>query len=298
MIGFLFLFALNLFNLFEFKVPGGSRLGNVPQYQGFFGDFMSGVLATILSTPCSAPLLGTALGFAFTANAPTIFLVFLTIGLGLSTPFLLTAVFPASLKLLPRPGRWMDDLKKYLGLTLLLTIIWLYDIFLAVSNGNDSPMLLNLTLTTLFFAIYFHHRMGKNFAMKLLLYLAPVALFISLLTGETQDAEKLSWKAWSPQAMEELKGKTVFINFTADWCFTCKVNEKLVIRTKGFQRLIKKYDAKLLLADWTRYDPMIADFLKSHGYAGVPVYFVQKSDGTLVTLGEILTLKKLEKALQ
>ena len=314
MIVAILIFTCNLFGLFELRTLGGIWVNKISLKEGLWGDFSSGVLATILSTPCSAPLLGTALTFAFSSSALFVFLTFFSLGLGLSSPFLMTALFPSTLALIPRPGKWMDDLKKFLGLTLLLTIVWLYDIFLFLVEQNDSVLILNLTLTTLFFALYFHHRMGQKMWIKIILYLTPVALFISLLSGDlstvpnraktsfASDNQKkqadLNWMPWSEQAMEELKGELVFIDFTARWCFTCKVNEKLVLKTSGFKQLVQSKGVKLLLADWTKRDPVIANFLRRHGHVGVPVYFVQKRNGKLISLGETITLREIEAALR
>ena len=181
MIIFLLIFSLNLFGLFEFRLLGGKWLGGVGFQSGWFGDFISGVFATILSTPCSAPFLGTALAFAFSSSNSIIVLIFFSVGIGLSAPFLLTALFPRALALFPRPGKWMEDLRKFLGLTLLLTIVWLYDVLLSLDLGRENILLLNLILVTLFFAIYFHHRIGRRAWGKILLYFLPVALFLSLM---------------------------------------------------------------------------------------------------------------------
>ncbi|CAM9933780.1 unnamed protein product, partial [Chrysoparadoxa australica] len=155
MIVVLFVFALNLFGLYEFATPGGKTLGNVELKKGIAGDFLGGVLATILSTPCSAPFLGTALTFAFTASSFEILLTFQMIGFGLAFPFILTGLFPAAVKFLPRPGMWMESVKKFLGLTLLLTTIWLVDVFVSLTSGNIPLMKLNTGLILLFFAFYF-----------------------------------------------------------------------------------------------------------------------------------------------
>src|SRR5690606_11809997 len=120
----LFIMSLNLFGLFEFITPGGAKLGSAEVKEGVSGDFFTGVLTTILSTPCSAPFLGTALAFAFTTSTFNIFMMFTFIGLGLAFPFLLTAIFPATLNIFPRPGMWMEKLKYFLGLSLVLTVIW------------------------------------------------------------------------------------------------------------------------------------------------------------------------------
>ena len=309
----LFIFALNLFGLFEWAIPGARRLASLPVKEGPWEDFLSGLLATILSTPCSAPFLGTALTFALTSTGEMVFLVFFFIGLGLSAPFLLIAIFPGSLVFLPRPGKWMDDLKKFLGLTLLLTIVWLYDVFLSLVSDHYYVLLVNLTLTSLFFSFYFYHRMGKNSWSKVFFFLAPVILFVTLLAPDLTSSRKttlgpsspyfdlgpgeLDWKPWSEKAMEELRGELVFLDFTAQWCFTCKVNEKLVLETKGFKQLVKDKGVKLLLGDWTQRDPSIARFLKRHGHVGVPVYFIQKRDGRLISLGEMITLREIEQNL-
>ena len=306
----LFIFALNLFGLFEFITPGGNKLGGLDTRDSFFGDFLSGILATILSTPCSAPFLGTALTFAFTSSNLMIFLIFIFIGIGLSTPFLLSAVFPGSLTILPRPGAWMDSLKKFMGLTLLLTIVWLYDVFLSLIGDNYLALILNLILITVFFAIYFHQKLGKNKILKFLFYILPVVIFLQLLNHNpvpiksgngsvkaTINPGKLDWMPWSEAKMQELRGELVFIDFTAKWCFTCKVNEKLVIDTKEFRDLIKEKNLKLLLGDWTKRDDVIGNWLKSHGSVGVPAYFIQKRDGTLIALGETISINKIRENL-
>lgn len=316
MVVVLFVFALNLFGLYEFATPGGKTLGNVQLKKGMAGDFLGGVLATILSTPCSAPFLGTALTFAFTASPFEIVLTFQAIGLGLAFPFILTGLFPSTIKFLPRPGMWMESVKKFLGLTLLLTAIWLVDVFVSLTSGNIPLMKLNTGLILLFFAFYFQKHISKKTGWRSLFFVIALLPFISLFTsplsvsqanttGETDlireknSGGEIVWESWSEQKMNDFKsqGELVFIDFTAKWCFTCKVNEKLVLDTEGFRNLVKEKNIKLLIGDWTKYDPVIGAFLKKHGYVGVPAYFIQKPDGTLVKLGETITLSKIEKNL-
>lgn len=310
----LFIFALNLFGLFEFKTPGGSSLGSVKLEEGFAGDFISGIIAVILSTPCSAPFLGTALTFAFSSSTAVILLVFLAIGMGLSFPFILTGLFPALVSFLPRPGAWMENLKKFLGLTLLLTIIWLIDVLTSQVNGTFPMMLIHGTLTLTFFGIYAYNKMTKNTFLRIIFLALPILMLGKFLTLDFTPTslpdsshllqekvkEGLPWKKWSPEKLEELKSqkKLVFMDFTAKWCFTCKVNEKLVLNTSGFEQLIEKYNLEILLADWTKRDPIITSWLKSKGKVGVPAYFVQKPDGSIIDLGETISLDEIEKALQ
>lgn len=315
MVILLFVMALNLFGLFEFYTPGGKKLGNVELKKGFFGDFFGGVLATILSTPCSAPFLGTALTFAFSTSAFGIITIFLSIGLGLSFPFILTGIFPKTISFLPKPGLWMEKVKKFLGLTLLLTVVWLLDVYVALTDGGLSLLKVNSILVFLFFAFYFGAKISKNLFLRIIFFLVPIALGIGLIQGhmnpsvsaptgssqliQDKATSGLNWKPWSQEAMDSHKkaGELVFIDFTAKWCFTCKVNEKVVLDTDDFRSLVKEKNIKLLLGDWTKKDPRITKFLNANGLVGVPAYFVQRPDGELINLGETITINKIKSNL-
>ncbi len=300
----LFIFSLNLFGLFEFITPGGSTIGGAKTEEGFVGDFFGGVLTTILSTPCSAPFLGTALTFAFTTNYFTIFLMFFFIGIGLAFPFLMTAVFPKTLSIFPKPGAWMEKLKYFLGLSLITTVVWLYDVFVSLVNFDLISWRLNLLFALWFFAFFFYKKISRQKVLVLGVFLIPLIstvlamrdlelkpTTISTMTKETD------WKPWSVAKLAEEKGKLVFMDFTAEWCLTCKVNKKLVLETKGFKALTKKYNLVLLRADWTKRDDTITQYLKNYGAVGVPAYFVQKTNGEIIFLGETIHLDKIEKNL-
>ena len=308
----IFVLGLNMFGLFEFATPGGSKLGNIKLEEGFSGDFFSGVLATILSTPCSAPFLGAALTFAFSSSSLTIFLVLSFVGLGLASPFLLTGFFPKLIAFLPRPGMWMDHFKKFLGLTLFLTTLWLLDVYSSLIIGTVGVLKLQTLLALIFFVIYVHQKMSRSWKLKI--PLAGLILFLSFgvfstpqSSGDYQgdgsallqekNMQGLDWIQWSEEGMGKLaeENELVFIDFTAKWCLTCKVNERLVIDTNRFKKMVDQYDIKLMLADWTRRDELIGNWLKSQGLVGVPAYFIQRPDGSLINLGETLTLSGLEK---
>ena len=301
----LFVLSLNLFGLFEFVTPGGSKIGNAKTEDGMMGDFFGGVLTTILSTPCSAPFLGTALTFAFTTNIATIFLIFFFIGLGLAFPFLLTAVFPASLAIFPRPGAWMEKLKYFLGLSLIATVIWLYDVFVSLVNFDVISWKLNFLFALWFFAFFFVKKISSHKLAQLIVFLIPLTMtFLAMKNLELRPASSVSvipkensWKHWSESKLAEEKGKLVFIDFTAEWCLTCKVNKKLVLETDGFEELTKKYKMTLMRADWTRRDDSITQYLKRYGAVGVPAYFIQMTNGEVVFLGETISLGKIEKYL-
>jgi thiol:disulfide interchange protein len=298
----LFVLSLNLFGLFEFATPGGSKLGNSHTEEGLVGDFFSGVLTTILATPCSAPFLGTALTFAFTESHLTIFLMFFSIGLGLAFPFLLTAIFPASLKLFPRPGMWMEKLKYFLGLTLIVTTIWLYDVFVSLVNFDVISWRLNLLFALWFFAFFFAKKISQHILLRGLTFALPLVLTVMAIQNlelrpTSQGVVKTETK-WIPWTEEKMKAETkpVFVDFTAEWCLTCKVNKKLVLETRGFEELKAKYGLVTMRADWTRRDDNITEFLRMNGSVGVPFYILMK-DGKAIPLGETVSLSKIEKHL-
>ncbi|MFP5457749.1 MAG: protein-disulfide reductase DsbD family protein [Bacteriovoracia bacterium] len=303
MVAVLFVMSLNLFGLFEFATPGGKTLGATQTNSGFGGDFFSGVLSTILSTPCSAPFLGTALAFAFTAGTATIFLIFGFVGLGLAFPFLLTGAFPALISFLPKPGAWMEKLKYFLGLTMLVTVAWLTDVFLNLVDPVLWLWPLALFFITLFFAFFFRARVSKNLGLNALFFLLPFALVLGAVkTFPLKPADRMQaplseteWKPFSPELLQAQKGQWLFIDFTAAWCLTCKVNKKLVLDTDEFKKFATESGLVLVRGDWTQRDDVITNFLKAYGIVGVPAYFVQKPDGTIVPLGETISIGKIKQ---
>ena len=309
MMAVIFILALNMMGLFEFVTPGGNKLGNVELKKGMSADFVNGVLATILSTPCSAPFLGTALTFAFTTSNFNIFLTLTFVGIGLAFPFILTGMFPKLVSFLPKPGLWMDQLKKLLGLTLLLTFVWLYDILSSQIDYGFFGIYVNAIFVMLFFAFFFRKSISKNLAMNIIFFLIPALLTVSMIKNKgldpapskgakTSSSHGLQWQPWSEQAMNDLKGQWVFIDFTADWCLTCKVNEKLVLNTEEFSGLVEEKEVKLLLGDWTRRDDNITKFLRKYDIVGVPAYFVQTPEGEIISLGEVVSVGKVRKILE
>lgn len=306
----LFVFALNLFGLFEFKTPGGSKLGNLEIKENIIGDFLSGILATVLSTPCSAPFLGTALTFAFTSSTMEIYLIFTMIGLGLAFPFILTAIYPKLVAFLPKPGNWMNTVKKVLGVTLLLTIIWLLDVYNALVDGSSHLIKLGGALVFIYAGFLLLRKKEKW--ISAVSFLLALATFVNMATTTIVESKEeqtalirdkqskgLDWQPWSEAKMNEhqTNGEVVFIDFTAKWCFTCKVNERLVLDTENFKTLVQSKNLKLLIGDWTKRDEVIGAFLRKNGLVGVPAYFIQKKDGTLVNLGETVSISRIKEHL-
>ncbi len=305
MIIILFIMALNMLGLFEFVTPGGKKLGNAALKKGVGADFINGILATILSTPCSAPFLGTALTFAFTTNIINIYFIFISVAIGLSFPFLMTGFFPAFIRFLPKPGMWMDHLKKFLGVSLILTIIWLYDVYFVLIPYEEAGFTLNLLLLVTFFTFYL-----RKFISKRLIYTSIFIIFIALLLVQSVKKSSVKyeiigqavnknykWNKWNPEMMKSNNGKPRFINFTAKWCLTCKVNKKLVLQTDDFSSFAREKQLELVEADWTHRDPAITNFLQGHKIFGVPAYFIQKANGEVISLGETISLDKIKKHL-
>jgi hypothetical protein len=203
----------------------------------------------------------------------------------------------------------MNTFKKVLGFTLILTIFWLLDVYNALVDGSSSLLKLNSALAFIFLGFYLKKKerwiRGISFLIALLLFFN---LSNSTIIASKEDksalirdkqSKGLNWEPWSYEKMEEHKKnqENVFIDFTAKWCFTCKVNEKLVLDTESFKDFIKENNLKLLIGDWTKRDEVIRAFLLKQGLVGVPAYFIQKKDGTLVSLGETVSLEKIKTIL-
>ena len=229
--------------------------------------------------------------------------MFFFIGLGLSSPFLLTAIFPTTLKIFPKPGIWMEKLKYFLGLTLLITIVWLYDVFVSLVDFDIISWRLNLLLAAWFFAFFFAKKISTHRITQFLFFIIPIIMTATAIQNlklkplalqESIKSEE-AWRPWSEMTLENEKGNLVFIDFTAEWCLTCKVNKKLVLETDGFQEIVKKHNITLLRADWTKRDDNITHFLRKFKIVGVPAYFIQKRNGDIISLGETISVQEIEE---
>ncbi len=302
----IFIMALNMLGLFEFVTPGGKHIGNAQMKKGVYADFINGILATILSTPCSAPFLGTALTFAFTTSYLNIFLILIFVGIGLAFPFILTGFFPGMIRLLPKPGLWMDKLKKILGLSLLLTAVWLVDVLFSIIDFEGIGIYFNALIAMTFFAFYFRRHISKNLIYNIIVFALPIFLAYQVIVFATSDAglaktsdttmsNGFMWKRWSMDKMHNPDKRLRFINFTAKWCLTCKVNKKIVLTSSDFEDLVKSKNIELLEGDWTKRDEDISKFLEKYSIYGVPAYFVQKPNGEVISLGETISINKIKE---
>lgn len=294
-----FAFGLSLFGLFEIPVIGANTASDAASKEGHLGHFFAGVFATVLGTPCSAPFLAPAVGYAFSQpDFFTMALFFCTIGLGLAAPFLLVAFVPALFKIMPQPGAWMETFKKAMGFTLVATAVWLADVFSGIvgpdAGGGYLWFMLFIAVGGFVFGTW--GGVGETHARQALAALVGLAIasgggwkFLDFdipvaeacadtRVDDLDFSEEVPWQAFSEDAVAKTAGKTVFIDFTAKWCLTCKVTEKTVIETAAVRDAMDELGVVPLKADWTRYDPVITEWLARHGRAGVPFWLVLPAD--------------------
>jgi thiol:disulfide interchange protein len=286
----------------------GSTLGGVGQSlasrRGPVGDFFTGVLACVVASPCIAPFMGTALAYAFTAPPALAMLVFLTLGLGLALPFLLIGFVPSLAERLPTPGAWMETLKQVLAFPMYLTAIWLLWV-LGKQRGVDAIALVLVGATLLALGLWWFersrwksHRLGLALSsLMLLLALAPVWGVTRMPTPAT--ASEAGEVVYSPQMLDRLRAdnRVVFVNITADWCVTCKANEKNVLSSSAFRDTLRRVDAVYMTGDWTNVDPQISAFLEKHQAVGVPLYVVYGPGAPPTVLPTVLSEAVAEDAL-
>lgn len=295
------LLSLSLFGLFYVSFSAGQDgLDKLASKEGFVGTFFKGVLATTLSTPCTAPFLGTALGFAFAQSDWIVLGIFFMSGLGMSLPYLLFTAFPGLMKYCPKPGVWMEKFKESMGFVLMATVVWLMFV-LGQQVGPEGQMWATYFLLTVALACWIvsrytdltstQERKIKVWSIAALVSVAGAYFFlfnqpsIALSFGGVQnkpsataqsDAEGIVWEPFSIAALKKSvsENKTIFLDFTADWCLTCKSNEKLFLNTTEVKNKFRALKVETMQADWTTQDPDISKILNRFGRSGVPLYVV------------------------
>ena len=303
-----FTFALNLFGVFELSVSARATgsLGKLAAGQGYGSTFFQGVFATILATPCTAPFLGTASAFAFAQPDWVTFLVLLFIGIGMALPYLVLAINPSWLRYLPKPGNWMLRLKQFMGFLLIGTLLWLIWI-LGQMKGVNAIVSLGALLVIIALLAWIKGSFWTPISSNRSRILAAVAMlavlgFATVAYRFVTKPSQLVWQQFSQDLFEKViaSGRPVFIDFTADWCITCKSNERFAIDTPRVRQEFTKRNVVMLKADWTNGDPVITEILKQHGRVGVPMYLVYpggSKDRKPVLLPELLTTQVIIDAL-
>lgn len=316
--------ALNFAGLFEVGL-GLTQLGNLDSPNLVSSNagtgtlhpgqaFVSGMLAVLVATPCTAPFMGSALGYSLAQPAGDALLVFGFLGLGMALPYLLLATFPGWLKHLPKPGRWMESFKQFLAFPMFAAAVWLLWVF-GLQTSPDALLNLAFGAVGLGFSLWLYGRFFQGavrlrltsgaglLAMLLALTGATGAIF-GLMQGSQAEAIKTrlearaAWQPWSAQAVKDglAQGRPVFVDFTAAWCVSCQANKKLVLETEVVQQAFASLKTLQLKADWTKQDPLITAELNRHGRSGVPLYLLFVPGQThpnilpeLLTQGQVLS---------
>lgn len=291
-------FALNMSGVFEFALRATALGGGLQQKQGLAGSFFTGVLATVVATPCSAPFLAPALGAALALPVVSSFAVFTAIALGLAAPYLVLALFPAAVKILPRPGAWMETFKQGMAFLLYGTVALLIWILAAQLEAN-ALLLALIALTGLAFALWLYGRATapsakpRRIAFTASLFLAAGA--IALGWPRAAAPTDIVWEPWSAERVAALRaeGRPIYVDFTARWCFTCQTNKAAIFSGPGSAEVLKTFrdrEVATLRADWTNRDPLITAELARWNRAAVPFNLVYLPDAPEpVVLPELLT---------
>ncbi len=299
----MFFLALSLAGQFEIGLSLTSAGGGLAQKHGFAGSFFTGVLATVVATPCMAPLMGAAVGFALAHSAAMTFTVFTALALGLALPYLVLSMQPQWTSVLPKPGAWMETLKQLTAVPLFATALWLAWVYAQLYPKAGVDRMTRLLACFLIVAIAgwflgkWPARWGSAIAAIIL-----IACGLALPLRRPK-AETMAWQPYTPATFQAARasGKPVFVDFTADWCLSCKFNEATVLRSSEVEQKLRDDHVQLLKADWTQYDPEITKELAAVERSGVPTYVIYPAgaNSNADVLPELLTkdivLKALEK---
>lgn len=278
------LVALSLFGVFELGASMTSVGGDLANKSGYAGSFWSGALAVLLATPCTAPLMAPAIGFALVQPAWIMFLVFSTLGLGLAAPYFVFAIFPKLLDVIPPPGAWMETFKQFMGFPMLAVAVWLSGVLSKqLSVGGLQWALASVLIAAIAAWIYgrfagFNRPASSRIKGKIAAALVFTLSLYVAFDASTNRAPASTIDIREVIAGHRAEGKDVFVDFTAEWCLTCKVNERVAIKTDEVQNAFKENNVEFVIADWTNKDPSIAAVLEEHGRAGVPLYLLYPAD--------------------
>ena len=297
------LFSASLFGLFNLNLPSFiySKIDKYLSTKVSSLAFFEGVFATLLATPCSAPFLGTAVGLALSSSSYLTLTIFILLGLGMSFPYLLFFIFPKFLNFLPKPGRWMNKLNIILGLSLIFSAIWLLKILLKLTNFN--LIFFVLVITSILVFIFSDRKLYRSFFFILSLFIIILPIrFEETITANIINKfyknDNLIWLEFDETKIDKYldQNKIVFVDITADWCITCKVNDILVLDSKKVKNLFNSENVVLMRGDWTHEDKNISSFISNWQRFGIPlnvVYGPSVEKGILFP--EILTKNLIEK---
>jgi len=308
----LFAMALSLSGVWEF---GGRLMGagqRLADGHGARASIFTGALAVVVASPCTAPFMGTALGWALAQPSPAALAVFAALGLGLAAPMLALGLVPALARALPRPGPWLESFRQLLAFPLYLTVVWLLWVYGVQTSPTGMAGLL-AALTALAFALWLHGRRptirgSRTRVAATVASLAALVLAAALPLAPLPPAAASALVAtdagtepWSEQRLAELRaaGRPVLVNMTAAWCITCLANERVALSTGTVREALAAHDVAYLKGDWTRQDPAITRYLQQHGRNGVPLYVLYPpGGGTPHVLPQLLTADGVAEAIR
>ncbi|MGC2636981.1 MAG: thioredoxin family protein [Acidobacteriaceae bacterium] len=291
----LFFLGLALAGQFEIGLSLTSAGGSLAQQHGYAGSFFTGVLAMVVATPCTAPFMGAAVGYALAHSALVSFAVFTALGLGLALPYLALAYFPAWARLLPKPGAWMEILKQAVAVPIFATVIWLVWVFAQIAGTNALIGLLAAFLLLAIAGWVLGRWPGKAAGTVVAVLVLAAAVGTSVWSvrafGDSNPRliaksdvivldVKGVWQPWSPDlvAKDRAQGRPVFVDFTASWCLSCQVNERVILDSDAVEQKFRDSGVALVRADWTNQDPDITRALAALGRSGVPTYAIYPAD--------------------
>jgi len=295
------IFALSLLTSYEISLPGAvqNSLAETERTQKnpFLKEYLAGVFATLLATPCTAPFLGTALSYGLSRPAHEVLLIFAALAFGFATPYFLGLIIPRQYWILPKPGAWMKGLQKVLGIGLVGTMGWLFWV-LCNQKGLITVSIVFVSTIVLLVLLW-----KKNELTKLL---GTVAVLTALLTPTFIEEvhENMYEDHWQPFVQADIQkhvkaGKIVFVDVTADWCVNCKVNKALVLNREKVRVLLDSKHVIAMKADWTKADPAISKFLEQYNRPGIPFNIIfGPNNPNGLALPELLTIEKVIKSLE
>jgi thiol:disulfide interchange protein DsbD len=292
MAGLLFFLGLSLAGQFEIGLTLTSAGGSLAAKHGYTGSFFTGVLAVVVATPCTAPFMGAAVGYALSASPAVTFAVFTALALGLAAPYVALTLQPAWTRILPRPGAWMEVLRQAVAVPIFATVIWLAWVLAQAYGASVLAALLTsfllLAIAGWFLGRWPAKRWAAAVAALILLGVIALAVFAQRLVRETAGKAALNsaargtldsiaasgWEPWSADAISryQAEGRPVFVDFTASWCLSCQVNERVALNRPEVQKEFRDRKVALLRADWTQHDEAITQALATLGRSGVPAY--------------------------
>jgi thiol:disulfide interchange protein DsbD len=283
MAGLLFFLGLSLAGQFEIGLTLTSAGGSLAQKQGYTGSFFTGVLAVVVATPCTAPFMGAAIGYALAQSPAVTFAVFTALALGLAVPYVALTMQPAWTRLLPRPGVWMEVLRQAVAVPIFATVIWLaWVLAQAYGAGVLAALLASFLLLAIagwFLGRWPAKRWSTSIAAMIIVGVVGLALLAAnklVTASETLAPPQTNgaWQPWSEAAVSRSlsAGQPVFVDFTAAWCLSCQVNERAALTRPEVQQAFAAKNVVLVKADWTRHDEAITQALTALGRSGVPAY--------------------------